>query len=213
MRGTTLVRWPYLHRRERGVPEAKAKTGKTPGPERDRCSRGGGGGRGPVVSPCRVWFSVPPDGSPPPSGPARRRRSSPPPPPARRRSAPSPVGPSPPCRPRAARSRRPPARDAPAARRGPCGPVRGPIPGAGARPAGRSPPGERTKKPPAPVRGRGQGSTRDRAGVHAVAFAARASAPLRVANSAHRVTASGFSSIHASRKAHSAGSPEIPRVG
>jgi hypothetical protein len=77
----------------------------------------------------------------PPAAAGRVPRS----PPARRRSAPSPVGPSPPapCRPRAARSRRPPARDAPAAGRGPCGPVRGPergpIPGAGARPAGRSP--------------------------------------------------------------------------
>lgn len=123
-----------------------------------------------------------------------------------------------PPRPRAARSSRPPARDAPAAGRGPCGPVRpraraDPRGRSAARrsiPARRSPPGERMKKPPAPGRGRGHDR---RAGVHALPFAARASAPFAVANSAHRVTASGFSSIHARRYAHSAGSPEIPRVG
>ena len=164
----------------------------------------GDGAEAPAASRFPFPPTVPHRHPAPPAAAGRVPRS----PPARRRSAPSPVGPSPPapCRPRAARSRRPPARDAPAAGRGPCGPVRGPEhrgprvdPRAGAR-AGRSPPGERTKKPPAPVRGRGQDRRRrDRAGVHALPFAARASAPFAVANSAHRVTASGFSSIHASR--------------
>ena len=131
------------------------------------------------------------------------------PPAARPRAGGCPRGP---CRPVAARSRRPPARDAPAAGRGPCGPVAGRSAGRSI-PARRSPPGERTKKPPAPGRGRGQDRRRrDRAGVHSP-FPARASAPFAVANSAHFVTASGFSSIHARRYAHSAGSPEIPRVG
>ena len=100
----------------------------------------------------------------------------------------------------------PAARPRPGPVAAPCGPVCGPSrplrgPGAsraGSIPARRSPPGERMKKPPAPVRGRGQGSGRDGSGDYAP-FAARASAPFAVANSAHLVTASGFSSIHASR--------------
>jgi len=90
------------------------------------------------------------------------------------------------------------------------------LPRARAAPAPAPGGGRRAhEKTPCPGQGQGAGiiAGRDRREAYALPFAARASAPFAVANSAHRVTASGFSNIHARRYAHSAGSPEMPRVG
>jgi len=180
-------------------------------------SRGRGGrgrGRKPLPrlglrSPRRFPAADRPRAPPPVESPAPRPSPS--------RSAPSRVCPVPPrapapCRPRAARSRRPPARDTPAARRGPCGPVAGREHRGPEHPRASIPGPSAHEKTPCPVEGAG-GRDRRRREAYALPFAARASVPFAVANSAHRVTASGFSSIHARRYAHSAGSPEIPRVG
>jgi hypothetical protein len=159
---------------------------------------GAGGARGASQAHAPYGFPFPP------TVPCRR-----PGPPAAAGRVPRPLSRGPPsAAPLAARSRPPPAGMPPrpvAARAAPVSAgrehPRAPIPGPSAH-----------EKTPCPVEGAG-GRDRRRREAYAVPFAARASAPFAVANSAHRVTASGFSSIHARRYAHSAGSPEMPRVG
>ena len=148
----------------------KPKTGKKPEPECDETRAGAGGAPGGVLVPCCCPTSVPPDGSLPASGPVRRRRSRPAPPvpfpsraAPRARPLPRPVRPVPaapvPMPPRAARGPvRPRRRPGSAA---PCGGASIPAPAAAAGasiPAPRAG-GGRMKKPPAPGRGRGQGSS------------------------------------------------------